>query len=928
MTKHEPYKIKSIRNIQHLSFAEREKYLRDVNFNVGLLSANHVAFDMVTQGSSAMSQEQISSLFIGDEAYAGSRNFYKLNEAVRNVFGMEFVCPTHNFLGGIKLLCSAFIGEGGMVAANTDGPQEMIEYFGGKFHSLPSEENCVDSGNISLSKLTEFLQQNKGKLSFIYIDLQGEGYQTISLENLNAIKNIADSFNTKLVLNVSCISELAYYFIKHKKSIKYNTTKALIKELATCCHTLVFDAGQDAMSNVGGFLATNIAGDYEKYQNHVVIFEGLHTYGGMAGRTMEVVADGLSEMADDLNAEWIDYQVSELAKILDRGHVPFTRGLNGIYLHSDQFIENSGCNSAHTLACALYLTSGIRAHLQGKYQKEALLPVLIPRRALMNSQLEQIADVIVKLYEQRKNIPLLVSMNEPNFHYEACFKWSVPNLEEYTFSCEPYVIHAVEHIGMRNYKERYNAIKEAGYNTFLLKSDDVSIDLLTDSGTSAMSVDQWSAYLNAKETPATPDSYHEIVKTSQEIYGHKYIALTHQGRAAEHIMSQMFVKPGDYVPGNMYFTTTKLHQEFAGGTFVDVIVDEAHKTVSEFPWKGNIDLHKLEDLYEKATDEGKNISYVSFEFNVNMAGGQPVSMQNIKEVYRFCKPRSIPVFFDATRCAENACFIQRNDAAYRNASIADIILEMFSYGDGATISSKKDMLTNLSGSLLFKENEEWYAKALQMIRLFEGTYCSGGTSSGDMAAHAQGLREMINDTYINSRIDQTKYLGTLLHQAGVPIVLPIGGHAVFIDARRFLPHIDQEHFPAQMLAAQIFIETGVRAMERGNVSKGRNPETNENYCPELELVRLTIPRRVYTRDHIRAVADGIIKLYEKRHSVRGLRFTYEPEKLRFFQGRFEEIKIDHNGLYKVTRNSTENGVAKLTAELGIYAPQKGDKAFA
>ena len=322
---------------------------------------------------------------------------------------------------------------------------------------------------------------------------------------------------------------------------------------------------------------------------------------------------------------------------------------------------------------------------------------------------------------------------------------------------------------------------------------------------------------------------------------------------------------------------------------MDVIVDHAHQTDSDFPWKGNIDLEKLEAVYKKAQAEGKKIAYVSFEFDVNMAGGQPVSMDNIKAVYSFCKPRGIPVFFDATRCAENARFIQNRDPAYRNTPVADILLEMFSYGDGATISSKKDMLSNLSGALVFKDNEEWYLRALRLLQLFEGPHTSGGTSAGDMAAHAQGLREMVDDAYINSRVEQTEYLGKLLMDAGIPIVLPPGGHAIFLDARKFLSHLDQDLFPAQMLASQIFIETGVRSMERGNVSKGRNPETGENYRPALELVRLTIPRRVYTRDHMRAVAEGIIELYKKRETIKGLAFTYEPKKLRFFQSRFEPV---------------------------------------
>ncbi|MFC1725121.1 tryptophanase [candidate division KSB1 bacterium] len=459
---------------------------------------------------------------------------------------------------------------------------------------------------------------------------------------------------------------------------------------------------------------------------------------------------------------------------------------------------------------------------------------------------------------------------------------------EFEYTSEPFATHSVEYVGMKSKVEREKAVKEAGYNTFLLMSEDVTIDFLTDSGTSAMSVDQWLAYLEAQESPATPDAYYEIIETAQEIYGHEYIILTHQGRAAEHIMSQIFIKKGDYVPGNMYFTTTKLHQELAGGTFVDVIVDEAHDTSSDFQWKGNIDLKKLKDLYVKAKEEKKKIAYISFEFNVNMAGGQPVSMKNIKEVYAFCSPKGIPVFFDATRCAENARFIQMKDPDYTDVPVSDILLEMFSYGDGSTISSKKDMLTNLSGMLTFRDNPEWYEEAVRMLQLFEGPYRSGGTSAGDMAAHAEGLYEMVDDAYIESRVAQTEYLGKLLKDAGVPIVLPPGGHAIFLDARAFLQHIDQDNYPAQMLAAQIFIETGVRAMERGNVSKGRDPKTGKNYRPALELVRLTIPRRVYTNDHIKSVADGIIRLYKDRDKIKGLKFVYEPEKLRFFQGRFEE----------------------------------------
>ncbi len=889
MAKHEPHKKKSIKKIDYFTLPDRLRNLREVDFNVSLLPGDLVTLDMVSQGSSALSQEQLSSLFLGDEAYAGARNFLKLSRRVQEVFGLEFVCPVHNLYGGLKLLCAIKVGQKSFIGGNSPVPQKMVEYFEGAYQPFPMEKKEGALHFIDLGNVRQFLEAHSGQVPFIYIELFGGGYQPLALAMLSELKHLADTSGAQLVIDGSLIAEYSFFLKQHEESFRDLDTAEIIRRISALCHTMLFDAGQGAMSNVGGFLATNDAREHEKHQNEVVVFEGLHTYGGMAGRTMEVVASGLSEMTDNFLAEWISHQVDFLAESLEKAAVPLHRGSNGVYLQADTILPQAEGHGAAVLAAALYLSSGIRTHLEGSFQKDTLLPVLIPRRALMNTQLQDVADAVIGLYKQRKHITPLWLKNKPEYFYEARYEWVTPQIEEFSFTSEPYIIHSIEHVGMKTREERQEAVSEAGYNTFLLKSEDVTIDLLTDSGTCAMSVEQWLKYLEAKETPAASDAYYEILQASWEVYGHKYIILTHQGRAAEHIMSQMFIEKGDYVPGNMYFTTTKLHQEMAGGVFVDVIVDAAHQTDSDFPWKGNIDMHKLEALYTKSQEEGKKIAYVSFEFQVNMAGGQPVSMDNIKDVYRFCKPRNIPVFFDATRCAENACFIQNRDPNYQHVHVADILLEMFSYGDGATISSKKDMLTNLSGSLTFKDNEKWYRKGLQLLQLFEGPYSSGGTSAGDMAAHAQGLREMVDDAYINARVDQTRYLGKLLQEAGVPIVLPPGGHAIFLDARKFLSHIDQDQFPAQMLASQIFIETGVRSMERGNVSKGRNPQTGQNYRPTLELVRLTIPRRVYTWDHMKAVAEGIIALYEKRASISGLRFIYEPEKLRFFQSRFEPV---------------------------------------
>ncbi|MBW1878341.1 MAG: tryptophanase [Deltaproteobacteria bacterium] len=462
------------------------------------------------------------------------------------------------------------------------------------------------------------------------------------------------------------------------------------------------------------------------------------------------------------------------------------------------------------------------------------------------------------------------------------------DLEPYEIDSIPYVIHTIERVGRLSQEERRLAIRAAGYNTFLLRSVDVTIDLLTDSGTSAMSTDQWAAYDAARATPCTSDEYRRLVHVLRDATGYQHIIPTHQGRAAEHILSQIMIKPGQIVQGNMYFTTTKLHQELAGGVFADVIVEAAHDPTSTYPWKGNIDLPKLRQIVEQHGPE--QIAYISFEHSVNMAGGQPVSMDNMRAVYGLCAPLRIPVFFDATRMAENARMIQKRDPHYHDTNIRDILREMLMYGDGCTVSGKKDFLINIGGLLAFRDNAEWTYDAEHLLRIYEGNTTDGGLSAADLACISRGVEEMLDDRYIGARVRQTEALGQMLLEADIPIVTPPGSHAIFLDAKRFLPHIDQDAFPAQRLAAEIYVETGVRAMERGNVSKGRNPKTGENYRPSLELVRLTIPRRVYTRDHMRAVADGIIRVYQRREEIEGLRFVYEPEKLRFFQGRFAPIE--------------------------------------
>jgi tyrosine phenol-lyase len=453
---------------------------------------------------------------------------------------------------------------------------------------------------------------------------------------------------------------------------------------------------------------------------------------------------------------------------------------------------------------------------------------------------------------------------------------------------EPWKIKMVEPIAMRTGEEREAAISEAGFNTFLLRSDDVYIDLLTDSGTSAMSDRQWSALMLGDESYAGARSFYKLVDAVRDVYGYEELIPTHQGRAAEHLLSQILIKPGDVIPGNMYFTTTRFHQEYAGGIFVDVIVDEAHAPDSVHPFKGNIDLDKLRAVVDRYGAD--RVPYVSFETNVNMAGGQPVSMANLREVYEYCRANGISVMLDATRALENAYFIQEREAGYEHSSIAQILREITSYSDGATVSSKKDNLVNIGGFLALRD-PELAREARALLVAFEGLHTYGGMSGRDMEALAEGIREMVaTDDHVRARVGQVEYLGETLIKAGIPVVRPIGGHGVFLNAAEILDHLPQEHFPAQALAAAIYLDSGVRGMERGIVSAGRDPETGENRFPKLELVRLTIPRRVYTQSHMDVTAESVVAVYEQRHDVKGLRFSYEPDQLRFFQARFEPIE--------------------------------------
>ena len=455
------------------------------------------------------------------------------------------------------------------------------------------------------------------------------------------------------------------------------------------------------------------------------------------------------------------------------------------------------------------------------------------------------------------------------------------------FPSEPFKIKVIERIQKTSREERDRLIRETGYNVFNLPAEKIYIDLLTDSGTSAMSDNQWAGMMLGDESYAGSRNYYHFEEAVRSIFGYKHIIPTHQGRVAENLLFSVVVNVGAVVPNNIHFDTTRANVEYHGATALDQVIDEGLDPHVRHPFKGNMNVAKLEATIKKYGRE--HIPLVMMTITNNSGGGQPVSMQNIRETSRLLKKYNIPLFFDACRFAENCYFIKEREPGYQKKSIEKIAREMFSYGDGCTMSAKKDGLVNIGGFLAMN-NKEWAEKITNLLILVEGFPTYGGLAGRDLEAIARGLEEVLDEDYLAFRIGQVRYLGEMLQEAGVPILVPVGGHAVYLNAREFLPDIPQEQFPAQALTIALYREAGIRAVEIGSLMfASRDSQTGEVKYPALELVRLAIPRRVYTIQHMIYVAESIEKIYKMRHQIKGLRIVQEAPYLRHFTARLQEV---------------------------------------
>lgn len=902
MKPYPPYRNKIVRLVGLPDAAERLRLLAEAGYNVARLPSAAVYQDLLTDsGQSAMSDRQWAAMARGDEAYAGSRSFAALEAAVASCFGLPHTIPAHQGRAAENLLAQHLLKPGTRVFGNAlhATTRRILEHAQATYHPVGVDaawdfaSKAPFKGDLDPERLDASHAEATGP-SVVWLAMTAEpiGGQAVSLANLRLISAWARAREIPVVVDASRLHENAWRIRCHEQDAADLSALEIAREVAACADYLYLSGKKVGLSRVGGLIATGDRGAMERLRRHCIVFEGMPFYGGMAGRDMEALAIGLHEAFEEEALAHRAAMVERLAQRLIAHGVPVVTppGGHAVYLDADRFAPGLGPTASATLGAWLYAISGVRAgaidQRDDQGAERRLLRLAIPARTYSEEQLDWAAAGVIALFDQRESLPPL--------RREGSFEGLPPGEPRFSSASSdtprplppsdlaPYRANVVERLSPGTYAHREAALARAGYNLYLLPADEAPIDCFTDSGTNAMSDRAWSEMLAADESYRGSDAYARFAEAVREAYGFAFVLPAHQGRGAEALLSEALIRrERPIVIGNQPFTTTQTHILRCGGRFVDVTEAAAFRPDSPHPFKGDVDLARLEDAIR---DHGaERIAYLNLGVTVNASGGQPVRLTNLREVQAIAKRHAIPLYLDATRAVENAWFIREREEGMEAQTIAGLLRAICDCADGVTVSGKKDLMTNIGGFMALRDPEV-AERAWRISERILGYPASGGLANRDLLAMACGIEEMRDDATITHRVQQVRELGERLLAAGLPVITPIGGHAVFLDSAAFLPHLGAGAHPGHALAAALYLEAGVRGMMVKGNFEGRKG---------TELLRIAMPRRVYGAAHLDVIAQALIALHENADRIPGLAVESEPAALRATLSQFRPVARDN-----------------------------------
>ncbi len=941
----EPFRTKIVASLPRVVRAERERLLAEAGFNPSLVAADKVPFDLLSDsGAGALSDRQAAELLTGDEAYAGSRDFAKLRAAVTELFGFDLVVPVHQGRGAENLVARTMLSEAAVVASNVPFETTVA-------HIRKQNARAIDvvgsvappfAGDLDVAALGGVRHREGEALAFVVVGMtcNALGGRPVSMRNLEDVQAWCRREGLPLVVDGSRVFENAWFSAQAEPAWQGRPVADVVRAIGDLADVLYMSGKKDGLNKIGGFVAVRDRGLYRRMVDQCLMFEGMPSYGGMAGRDMAALATGLREGADDRHLEHRIGQVRRLGDRLRAAGVPFWDPPGGhcIVLDAARFaptLTHPGC----ALAAALYVAGGIRGAAfagtaggprggsGGLFHQAAgaaavnLVRLAVPRRVYTEAQLAHVADAVAHVWNHRGAIAELRVVSSPpgrakfatrfepvgadgggvgagveagagtdggseaGTGTDGGFGRGIPAIAEPGDSVAPFVRAVVERFEEIGHEGRRAPLERAGYSTFALDAAEVAIDLFTDSGTAAMSTAQWARQWLADDTLIGSCSAARFQEAVRETYGFEHALATHQGRGAEAVLFEVLGARGRAVTTNMQFFSTAQHIRRVGCRLVDVICDDAYDLTANVPFKGNVDLARLGNAL---ADDDVAVAIVSL--TVNDAGGQPVSRENLQAVSHMCRERGVPLWLDATRAAENAWFVRRHEG--ESQPLGAVLHDLMDLADGIWVSGKKDLLVNIGGFLAFRD-DALLPRMLDASVLYEGMPGSGGLAGRDLEFMAIGMREMVGEPYMAHRVGQIRRLWERLKQGGVPVLDPPGGHSVMVDAEAFLPHVASDQFPGHALANALFLDSGVRAMPVFThlcAGQSAGPVAGSDRA-KREMLRLTIPRRVYSQAQLDHAADALVRLYQQRDRVHGLQPVEHSGMFPFITGRFAPAKL-------------------------------------